>query len=53
MHKLIAGLLLLPVLAFAHDGHGPEGVHWHATDAWGCVVVGVALAATLWFGRRK
>ena len=53
MHKPIAAMLLLPALALAHEGHGPAGAHWHATDAWGFAMVGVLLAAALWFGRRK
>ncbi|RZU02360.1 hypothetical protein [Rivibacter subsaxonicus] len=53
MNKLISTALLLPALALAHEGHGPEGSHWHATDAWGFVVLGALLAAALWFGRRK
>lgn len=45
--------LLLPMLAAAHEGHGPEGPHWHATDAWGFAVLGLLVAAALWLGRRK
>jgi hypothetical protein len=40
-------------LAFAHEGHGLEGSHGHATDAVGLVVALVAVAAALWFGRKK
>jgi hypothetical protein len=50
---LFGTALLLPTLALAHEGHGPEGLHWHATDAWGFIVVGALIAAALWFGRRK
>lgn len=46
-------LLLLPLLAHAHEGHGPSGPHWHASDAWGFVVGGVAVAAALWWRGRK
>ena len=55
MKKLIAACatLILPLLSAAHDGHGAPGVHWHATDTWGFVALGVVAAAALWFGRRK
>ena len=43
----------LPVLARAHEGHGLGGGHWHATDAWGFVAVGVAAAVAFWYFRRK
>jgi MYXO-CTERM domain-containing protein len=46
-------LLAAPLLAAAHDGHGPTGAHWHATDAWGFAVVGALAVAALWFARRK
>ena len=38
--------------AFAHDGHGLGGTHWHATDVWGFVVVGCLSAAAIWFARK-
>ena len=34
--------------AFAHDGHGLGGHHWHATDAWG--LVGLAVVLVVWAG---
>ena len=41
-----AALATLPALA--HEGHGMEGSHWHATDAVGLLLVaGVAVAAWL------
>ncbi|WP_295642375.1 hypothetical protein [uncultured Methylibium sp.] len=40
-------------VARAHEGHGQEGLHWHAFDAWGWVALAVAAAAALWFARRK
>lgn len=46
-------LLAAPLMAAAHEGHGPAGSHWHATDALGFVVAGAAAAAALWFTRRK
>jgi hypothetical protein len=38
--------------AFAHDGHGLTGTHWHATDVWGFAVVGCLSAAAIWFARK-
>ena len=35
---------------FAHEGHGLNGTHWHATDTWGFVLV-VAVAVWLITGR--
>ena len=32
-------------LARAHDGHGLTGAHWHASDAWGFVVLGRLVAS--------
>ena len=37
--------------AWAHEGHGMEGGHWHATDIWG--LLAVAAAAALYFHHRK
>jgi len=36
---------------WAHDGHGMDGGHWHATDIWG--LLAVAAAAALYYHRRK
>ena len=38
--------------AFAHDGHGLAGMHWHATDTLGFVVVAGLAAAAVWFSRK-
>jgi hypothetical protein len=46
-------LFLLPLLAQAHDGHGVPGVsHWHASDAFGYVVLAMAIGL-VWWARRK
>jgi len=52
-------ILLLPALlgatlpALAHEGHGlPGASHWHSTDAWGFVAVGVLVALAVWLSRR-
>ena len=49
----VLALAVAPTLALAHEGHGPEGVHWHATDTWGFVVTAALIAAAVWFSRRK
>ena len=36
--------------AWAHDGHGMEGSHWHATDLLG-LLVGLGVAALTWRSR--
>ena len=43
-------LLAAHGLALAHDGHGMEGSHWHASDVLG-LVVGLAVAALVWRSR--
>ena len=48
-----AALLALPWTAIAHEGHGESGVHWHATDAWGFIIVAVAGLAGAWLSRKK
>ncbi|MEY3461033.1 MAG: hypothetical protein RLZZ03_686 [Pseudomonadota bacterium] len=54
--KILNQLAFLLVLvacgpALAHDGHGLAGSHWHVTDAWGFVALGVGLAAAIWFSK--
>jgi len=46
-------LALASAAASAHEGHGLQGSHAHATDAWGFAVLGLIVAAAVWFGRRK
>jgi len=36
---------------FSHDQHGLLGSHWHATDVWGFVALGGAIAVALWLSR--
>ena len=43
-------LLAANGLALAHEGHGMQGSHWHATDLLG-LVVGLAVAALTWHSR--
>lgn len=37
--------------AFGHEGHGLAGVHWHATDTFGLLLVGGLAALAIWFSR--
>jgi hypothetical protein len=37
--------------ALSHDEHGLHGSHWHATDVWGFVALGAAIALALWLSR--
>ncbi len=45
--------LVLTSTAWAHDGHGLTGAHWHASDAWGFVMAAAVLSAlAVWLGKR-
>ncbi len=37
---------------FSHDGHGLAGMHWHATDTLGFVVVAAMIAVAIWLSRK-
>lgn len=51
---LCAALFAASTSAWAHSGHGqPEPSHWHATDAWGLLALGVGIAAALFFISRR
>jgi hypothetical protein len=39
--------------AFAHDGHGLGGSHWHATDSWGFVAMLGVVALAVWLSGGK
>jgi len=39
--------------AWAHDGHGLAGSHWHAWDALGFAAAVVVGVAAWYFGNRK
>jgi len=45
------GLLACSLPAAAHDGHGLTAAHWHATDAFGLVLVGGLAALAIWLSR--
>jgi hypothetical protein len=53
MKKTLLVLAGLPCAAFAHDGHGLGGTHWHATDVLGFVAVALVAAAAVWWSGRK
>jgi hypothetical protein len=55
MNKLLAAATLTSAasLAAAHEGHGMDLAHWHATDAWGFVLLGVVAALYFWYRRGK
>ncbi|WP_416546050.1 hypothetical protein ACHEXK_10790 [Limnohabitans sp. DCL3] len=38
--------------AFAHDGHGLGGHHWHATDVLGFVFAAALVACAVFFGKK-
>ena len=45
--------LMIAASAFAHDGHGMPGTHWHASDTWGFVGGVVAVAIGWFLAKRK
>jgi hypothetical protein len=51
--KLIAiqAAIMTATNIFAHDGHDFQGSHWHASDAFGFIILAAAIVLTLWFGR--
>lgn len=42
----------LGAVAWAHEGHGLGGTHWHATDALGFVVAAALVALAVYFGKK-
>ena len=51
MRALIASILSAALPAFAHDGHGLPGTHWHASDTFGLLLVGALAALAVWLSR--
>ncbi len=45
-----AATALIVPLARAHEGHGLEGAHWHASDSWGFIALAVVLVVA-WFTK--
>jgi hypothetical protein len=44
-------LAVLAAPAFAHEGHGLAGTHWHATDAFGLVAAAAVAMLAIWLLR--
>jgi len=53
MRKILStsSLAALAATGWAHDGHGLAGPHWHATDAFGLLLVGGLVALAIWLSR--
>lgn len=47
-----AAAALATTPALAHEGHGLFGTHWHASDAWGFVLLAVLVALGVWSSRK-
>ena len=45
-------LTFLALPAFAHEGHGLFGSHWHATDVLGFVGAAAAVAVAIWLSKK-
>jgi hypothetical protein len=52
-HICALSLGLASLAAVAHDGHGMDGTHWHATDLWGFAAALAVAGAALWLRGRK
>jgi hypothetical protein len=53
MLLVAASLVGAAPIASAHEGHGLDLTHWHATDAWGLLWLGVVAALYVWMRRGK
>jgi hypothetical protein len=53
--RAIAGLTgaMVATMAQAHEGHGVQGLHGHASDVLGFVLVTLVAAVALWLGRGR
>ena len=49
--SLATALIAASAGAFAHDGHGLFGSHWHATDTVGLLLVAGVAALAVWHSR--
>ncbi len=47
-----AAALLAAAPALAHEGHGLFGTHWHASDAWGFVLLAALVGLAIWSSRK-
>jgi Zn-dependent protease with chaperone function len=52
--KLIAlcALFTTATTAFAHEGHGFAGSHWHASDVAGFAALGILIVLAIWLSRK-
>ena len=52
--KLISlcAVFLPAISAFAHEGHGFAGSHWHASDVAGLAALGVLIAVAVWLSKK-
>jgi hypothetical protein len=48
-----AAALLATATAWAHDGHGLAGSHWHPTDTAGFAVVALLAGLAVWLSRDR
>lgn len=48
----LTGLMTASASAWAHEGHGLFGSHWHATDALGFVAVAAVVAVAVWLSGK-
>jgi hypothetical protein len=53
--KLIALILMTTGtgVAFAHEGHGLNGLHWHASDVWAIAALAVAVGVAIYLSKGK
>ncbi len=53
--KIVAALTIGTAAgtSFAHEGHAMAGTHWHATDVWGFVALGVMVVVAIWFSKNR
>ncbi len=47
----LSAMAALSTTAFAHNGHGLSGSHWHSTDAWGFIALALAVGVALWMSK--
>ena len=52
--KIVAACagLMGATAVFSHDGHGLQGIHWHATDTLGFIAVAAMVAVAIWLSRK-
>ena len=52
--KLVAACagIMGSTAVLAHEGHGLQGLHWHATDTLGFIAVAAMVAVAVWLSRK-